>query len=50
MRTKGKEDRLTVAAAGAQERLNIGKRYQEERNMRADARGAIRSTGARFYG
>lgn len=47
---QGKEDRKNIQTAGAQERLNIGKRYAEERNMRADARGAIRSLGARFFG
>lgn len=58
---QGAQDRLNIAAqgveqraglrtAGQQERLNIGKRYQEERNMRSDARGAIRSLGARFFG
>ena len=46
----GKEQRAGIRETGAQERLNIGKRYQEERNMRADARGAIRSLGARFFG
>ena len=50
LRTKGSEDRKSLVTAGQQERLNIGKRYSEERNMRADARGAIRSTGARFFG
>ena len=59
--TKGNEDRLLAQTQGAeqrkglrvmgeQERLNIGKRSQEERNMRADARGAIRSLGSRFFG
>ena len=58
---KGAQDRLGIAATGVeqragiretgrQERMNIGKRYQEERNMRADARGAIRNLGARFFG
>ena len=47
---RGKEQRAGIRETGAQERLNIGKRYQEERNMRADARGAIRSLGARFFG
>ena len=47
IRVKGGEDRKSLVTAGQQERLNIGKRYQEERNMRADAR-AIRSTGAEF--
>ena len=50
MRVKGSEDRKTVRTQGAEERLTIGKRFQEERNMRSDARGAIRSLGARFFG
>lgn len=50
IQTKGGEDRKSLVVAGQQERLNIGKRYSEERNMRADARGAIRSMGARFFG
>ena len=47
---RGSEQRKGLRTAGSQERLNIGKRYQEERNMRADARGAIRSLGSRFFG
>ena len=58
---KGAQDRLGIAATGVeqragiretgrQERMNIGKRYAEERGMRADARGAIRNLGARFFG
>lgn len=47
---KGSEDRKSLRTAGSEERLNIGKRYSEERNMRADARGAIRSLGSRFFG
>ena len=47
---KGSEDRKSIRTAGGEERLNIGKRYTEERNMRSDARGAIRSLGARFFG
>ena len=47
---RGSEQRKGLRIAGSEERLNIGKRYQEERNMRADARGAIRSLGARFFG
>ncbi len=50
MRVKGSEDRKSIVTMGQQERLNIGKRFQEERNMRSDARGAIRSLGARFFG
>ena len=46
----GVEQRAGIRTAGSEERKNIGKRYQEERNMRADARGAIRSLGARFFG
>jgi len=47
---RGTEQRKGLRTAGSEERLNIGKRYQEERNMRADARGAIRSLGSRFFG
>jgi len=47
---KGSEDRKSIRTAGSEERLNIGKRYTEERNMRADARGAIRTLGSRFFG
>ena len=47
---QGVEQRAGIRTAGSEERKNIGKRYQEERNMRADARGAIRSLGARFFG
>lgn len=47
---QGIQDRLNIGKAGSEERKNIGKRYQEERNMRSDARGAIRSLGARFFG
>ena len=47
---RGREQRLGLQTAGQEERKNIGKRFSEERNMRADARGAIRSLGARFFG
>lgn len=47
---QGVEQRAGIREAGSEERKNIGKRYSEERNMRADARGAIRSLGARFFG
>jgi hypothetical protein len=50
VQTKGSEDRKSIQTAGAQERLNIAKRATEEKGLRADARGAIRSLGARFYG
>ncbi len=47
---QGVEQRAGIRTAGSEERKNIGKRYREERNMRSDARGAIRSLGARFFG
>ena len=50
MKTKGAEDRLTVGEAGRQERLNIGERTTQELRARADARGAVRRGGARFFG
>ena len=50
IRETGSEQRKGLRVAGQEERLNIGKRYREERAMRADARGAIRSLGARFFG
>ena len=50
MQTKGSEDRKNIQTAGSEERLNIAKRFTEEKGLRADARGAIRSLGARFYG
>lgn len=50
VQTKGSEDRKNIQTAGAEERLNIAKRATEEKGLRADARGAIRSLGARFYG
>jgi len=50
MKTKGSEDRLTVGEAGRQERLNIGERTTQELRARADARGAVRRGGARFFG
>ena len=50
VQTKGSEDRKNIQTAGSEERLNIAKRFTEEKGLRADARGAIRSLGARFYG
>jgi hypothetical protein len=47
---EGSEQRKGIVTAGQQERLNIGERYKQERAMRADARGAVRSLGARFFG
>lgn len=39
-----------IGLAGREDRQTLAKRGLEERKMRADARGAIRSQGARFYG
>ena len=47
---KGTEERAAIVAKGGQDRETLSRRYQEDRNMRADARGAIRSLGARFFG
>jgi hypothetical protein len=47
---QGQEQRLGYQEQGRQERETLGQKGLEERKMRADARGAIRSQGARFYG
>jgi len=58
---RGNQDRLGYRVQGEEERLNIGARGVEDRRklqeegtqqlrLRADARKAIRSTGARFFG
>lgn len=39
-----------IGLTGAEERKNMSQKGLEERKLRADARGAIRSQGARFYG
>jgi hypothetical protein len=39
-----------IGLTGAEERKTLTQKGLEERKMRADARGAIRSQGARFYG
>ena len=46
----GREQRLGYVTQGEQERETLGRKTTEERKLRADARGAIRSQGARFYG
>ena len=48
--TQGEQQRLGFQEQGRQERETLGQKGLEERKMRADARGAIRSQGARFYG
>lgn len=48
--TQGEQQRLGFQEQGRQERETLSQKGLEERKMRADARGAIRSQGARFYG
>lgn len=48
--TQGEQQRLGFQEQGRQERETLTQKGLEERKMRADARGAIRSQGARFYG
>ncbi len=50
IRTLGTENRLTRMTEGDQTRKTQRDKYREERKMRADARGAIRRTGSRFFG
>ena len=61
METKGAQDRLSLETQGAQQRLGIQEtgrqdrmgvreRTQQQKDLRADARGAIRRSGARFFG
>jgi hypothetical protein len=45
----GREQRLGYQEQGAQERQTLQQKTTEELKLRADARGAIRSQGARFY-
>ena len=50
IRTLGTENRLTKMTEGDQDRKTQRDKYREDRKMRADARGAIRRTGSRFFG
>ena len=50
IRETGAEQRLTIGEQGRQDRLGVRERTQAQKNLRADARGAIRRTGARFFG
>jgi hypothetical protein len=50
IRVQGGEDRLNLQTAGSEERKNITQRQTEELRARADARGAVRTEGARFFG
>ncbi len=47
---QGEEQRAGIRETGSENRLNLQQQTLEERKLRADARGAIRSQGARFYG
>jgi hypothetical protein len=47
---QGVQNRLTVAAQGQQEREILAEKGSQELRLRADARGAVRNQGARFYG
>lgn len=48
--TQGEQQRLGLVTQGEQERLTKAQETVEEKRLRADARGAVRSQGARFYG
>lgn len=50
MAAQGIEDRALTRTRGDQDRKTQRDKYREERKMRADARGAVRSSGARFFG
>lgn len=49
-REQGAQDRMLTQERGSEERKTQRDRYREERGMRADARGAIRRSGSRFFG
>ena len=49
-RVEGSETRMTEMTKGDQTRKTQRDKYREDRKMRADARGAIRRTGSRFFG
>lgn len=48
--TQGAQSRLLTQTQGEQERLNLQETSNQTLRLRADARGAIRAQGARFYG
>ena len=50
MAAQGIEDRALTRTKGDQERKTQRDKYREERKMRADARGAVRRSGASFFG
>jgi hypothetical protein len=50
LRVAGQENRAGTRETGSQDRLTQRDKYREERKMRADARGAVRRSGSRFFG
>lgn len=50
MAAQGLEDRALTRTKGDQERKTQRDKYREDRKMRADARGAVRRSGASFFG
>ena len=50
LRVAGQENRAGTRETGSQNRLTQRDKYREERKMRADARGAVRRSGSRFFG
>ena len=50
IRETGSEQRLTLGEQGRQERMGIRERTGAQLRLRADARGAVRRGGARFFG
>ncbi len=50
METAGEQQRLGIQETGRQDRMGVRERTQQQRDLRADARGAIRRSGARFFG
>ena len=50
IRETGEQQRLGIREKGYQDRAGVRERTQAQKNLRADARGAIRRSGARFFG
>jgi hypothetical protein len=48
--TAGRQQRFGIQTTGQEERKNIAERTRQQQRLRADARGAIRSAGSRFFG
>ena len=47
---EGLQNRLQAQTEGREDRRTQAQKYREERKMRADARGAIRREGSKFFG